>query len=156
MTTVPCRTLTGGIRDVPIEAISFRPAAYGLIINEGEILLLRNRHTGKYIFPGGGVHIGERLEAAVIREVQEETGLTVTAESLAHLSDYCFYYAPSDEAWHCLSFFYHCRFYQGILQNDAGSDKEDAEPPRWVARSALTPEDFQPHFIDVLSCINDL
>ena len=103
--SVPCRTLTGEIRKVPLEAMSFRPAGYGLIFHADKILLLRNRHTGKYIFPGGSVHIGERLEAAVIREVQEETGLIVTAESLVHVADYCFYDAPSDEAWHCLRFF---------------------------------------------------
>lgn len=154
--TIPCPTLFGKIRDVPVESMSFRPAVYALILHKGQILLLRNRHTGKYVFPGGGLHIGERVEEALLREVREETGLVVTVGPLMHVADFCFYYDPSDEAWHCLGLIYHCPCFQGELQTHAGSDAEEAEPPHWVSISALTPEDFHPHFRPVLDCIRAL
>lgn len=56
----------------------------GLIINEkGEVLLPKRNQPelplmhGKLEFPGGGIEFGEEPEAALIREVKEETGLIV-------------------------------------------------------------------------------
>lgn len=57
------------------EQLSFRPSAYGLLIENGRILLSA-QHDG-YDFPGGGVEIDESLEEAVVREFWEETGLRV-------------------------------------------------------------------------------
>eukprot|EP01063_Lacrimia_lanifica_P038499 TRINITY_DN8213_c0_g1_i2.p1 TRINITY_DN8213_c0_g1~~TRINITY_DN8213_c0_g1_i2.p1 ORF type:complete len:225 (+),score=61.90 TRINITY_DN8213_c0_g1_i2:67-741(+) len=41
------------------------------------IVLCERRDTGKMAIPGGYVEYGERVEAALVREVQEETGLTL-------------------------------------------------------------------------------
>lgn len=43
----------------------------------GEFLLERRRDNGLWGLPGGAVFPGETLEATAIREIQEETGLTV-------------------------------------------------------------------------------
>jgi len=56
--------------------------AVGVIKNEAGCFLITQRssdttHPGFWEFPGGKVEQGESAEAALIREVQEEVGLTV-------------------------------------------------------------------------------
>lgn len=50
----------------------------------GRVLLLRHRfrESDAWELPGGYVGRGERLEAAIAREIREETGLEVTVQSL--------------------------------------------------------------------------
>ena len=54
----------------------------GAIIFRGDQVLLVQRGKepsyGKWSVPGGLVEVGESLREAVMREVQEEVGLTVT------------------------------------------------------------------------------
>src|SRR5690625_3737974 len=49
--------------------------AYGLICRQGKVLIVHNQGGG-WSLPGGAVEKGETLKEAVVREVQEETGLT--------------------------------------------------------------------------------
>jgi mutator protein MutT len=56
-----------------------------IIIRNGRILLEKRKNDpgrGKWSIPGGIVELGETPEQAVIREVQEETGLVVDAPEL--------------------------------------------------------------------------
>ncbi|MCO6540787.1 MAG: 8-oxo-dGTP diphosphatase [Lactobacillus sp.] len=56
----------------------------------GEILVQdRNKPTWPGItFPGGHVEVGESLQAAMIREVQEETGLVISHPRLCGIMDF--------------------------------------------------------------------
>jgi ADP-ribose pyrophosphatase YjhB (NUDIX family) len=57
--------------------------AFAIILDEqGRVLLCHRRDKDAWILPGGGVERGELPTEAVIREVQEETGLEVTIERL--------------------------------------------------------------------------
>ena len=47
-----------------------------MIISNGKILVMRDERSPYYYLPGGRVSIGETAEEAVIREVQEELGIT--------------------------------------------------------------------------------
>jgi 8-oxo-dGTP diphosphatase len=61
-----------------------------IILREGKILLEKRGNEparGQWSIPGGGVELGESLEAAVIRETQEETGLTPQNPQLIDVVD---------------------------------------------------------------------
>src|SRR5690606_25444502 len=52
---------------------------------EGRLLLIRRRnepYAGRYALPGGFVEAGERVEAAALRELKEETGVAGEIERL--------------------------------------------------------------------------
>jgi mutator protein MutT len=53
----------------------------GVLIHRGRVLLLRN-DRGEWELPGGRLDDGETPEDALIREIQEETGLSVSVTSL--------------------------------------------------------------------------
>lgn len=60
-----------------------RTAVRGLICKNGKYLVIYSRKHGDYKFPGGGMKSGESLNDTLIREVQEETGFRVIAESIS-------------------------------------------------------------------------
>jgi 8-oxo-dGTP pyrophosphatase MutT (NUDIX family) len=59
--------------------LSFRPSAYGILIEDNKVLL--SKQWDGYDFPGGGVEVDETLEEAVVREFWEETGLDKSSGS---------------------------------------------------------------------------
>src|SRR6266850_1165580 len=65
--------------------------AVGAVVLDGERVLLARRgqapSAGKWSIPGGLVHLGERLEEAVVREVQEESGLRIRVLGLCGVID---------------------------------------------------------------------
>ncbi len=68
-----------------------RVASYALVRREDTVLLTRNSargpHPGRWSLPGGGVEHGEQPRDALVREVQEETGLVATAGDLLGVHD---------------------------------------------------------------------
>jgi ADP-ribose pyrophosphatase YjhB (NUDIX family) len=55
-------------------------AVSAAIFRDNRVLIVRRGRPpahGLYTLPGGGVELGETLEAAIIREVREETGLEI-------------------------------------------------------------------------------
>ena len=140
---VECVTLSGEKRLFPRERLVLRPAAYALILQQGRVLLLTMRRTGKYHPPGGGIHPAETVEETLRREVREEAGIEIRVERFLHLEELFFYYDPSDTAYHGLHLFYLCRPVTLDLLPDEQVDDGSAEKPRWVDVRTLQPEQFQ-------------
>lgn len=55
----------------------------GAVVNEdGRILAIRRRDNGHWEPPGGVLELNETIEDGLVREIREETGLTVTPDRL--------------------------------------------------------------------------
>jgi len=68
---------------------SFAVGVTGIVrADDGQVLLLRHRlwpESGQWGFPSGFAKRGERFQDTIVREVREETGLTVTVGRLLEL-----------------------------------------------------------------------
>lgn len=61
-----------------------------VLIHEGRVLLIRRGKEplrGRWVVPGGTVELGETLEQALVREVEEETGLIVRPREVVAVFD---------------------------------------------------------------------
>ena len=86
---------------------------------EGKILLQRRSDNGRWGLPGGSVEIGETVAEAVMREVEEETGLRVEAGRLIGVySDPGFQVVryPDGNVVQYVSLFFECRIVDGTLR----------------------------------------
>ena len=60
------------------------PAAFAAVRNRaGELLLVRRIDDGNWELPGGRIEVGETAATTVVREVAEESGITIELTGLA-------------------------------------------------------------------------
>jgi 8-oxo-dGTP diphosphatase len=111
----------------------------GAVILDGDrVLLIKRAHEplkGQWSLPGGGVELGETLERAVAREVQEETGLDVEVGPIVDVLDRIANDSDGRVEHHFVLVDFVCR--------PAGSapwtlsSASDADAAEWVALDAL-------------------
>ncbi len=105
------------------------------------VVLIKRRYeplAGRWSLPGGTVEVGETLEAAVAREINEETGLDVTVGPVIEVFDRIVRDDAGGVRFHFVLVDYLCRPAGGELRH--GSDVSDvviADPTR-LDRFALT------------------
>ena len=89
--------------------------ACALIDVDGRVLIARRpegkQMAGLWEFPGGKVELGERPEAALIRELKEELGIDVTEACLAPFV----FASHAYESFHLLMPLYLCRLWSGVV-----------------------------------------
>lgn len=97
-----------------------------VLIHEGRALLIRRGRQplqGRWSVPGGEVELGESLEAALVREVEEETGLVVRPVELSAVFDRIERDPEGRVAYHFVILDYLCQYVSGTPR--AGSDAAD-------------------------------
>ena len=65
----------------------FRLRAAAIIIENGHVLFATNASENYYYSIGGGIHLGETAEKAVLRETFEETGVHYEIDRLAFIQE---------------------------------------------------------------------
>lgn len=93
------------------------PTVGALIFDpDGRLFLMRShKWGGRYVVPGGHVELGETLEAALRREVAEETGLAIRDIRFVCMQE--FIYDPTFwQPRHFIFFDYACRTDQTAVQ----------------------------------------
>jgi 8-oxo-dGTP diphosphatase len=126
---------------LPVVAVALSDA-------QGRVLIAQRpadkEHAGLWEFPGGKIEPGESPEAALVRELREELGVTVLPEHLEPLT--------FSSAWrgarHLLLLLYRCTTWQGEAR------ALDAAAVRWVLPGALADYDMPPAdrpFVSVLA-----
>ena len=61
-----------------------------VIVQDGKVLLVKRKYeplAGQWSLPGGAVEVGETLEACLVREMREETGLEVSVGPVIEVLD---------------------------------------------------------------------
>ena len=120
----------------------------GAVVLDGDRVLLARRgqapSAGKWSIPGGLVDLGERLEEAAVREVQEETGLRVRLLGLCGVIDRV---VREQDAvrYHWVIIDYVAESVGGLLE--AGTDAAEV---RWVAVGDLGQYDCTEGLADMI------
>ncbi len=116
-------------------------AVGGIIIHSGKVLLVKRKvdpYAGHWSIPGGAIEIGETARSAVVREVEEESGLRVEPVRVVDIYDNIVESAGRIR-YHYTIIDYMCRYISG--SPTAGSDVEDA---RWVTLPGLDDYELTP------------
>ena len=120
-----------------------RLAVRGLILREDRLLMVNAWPGGKsdlLCAPGGGVEIGQSLPDNLIREVHEETGLTVTVGEVALVNEF----HDPERPFHQVDIYFRCTLIAGDPFGD-WTDPEDVVTVRlWLTRAELAERRFKP------------
>ena len=156
MTTVSCTDIHGNSVDIAREKLTFRPSAYGLIINDGHLLVSTMRQTGRYTLPGGAMECGETILDAIRRETHEECGIEVDIQNIHSFTEFFGYYNPGDRAWHVHAFFA-IGSPKSLVVTDANNvADDDSEKPHWVPIHDLAEDQFQIFGKEIMNILRSL
>lgn len=130
---IHCRDWNEEMHRVSSSELSFRVSCYGVIIQEGKILLSPQRDG--YYFPGGGMDIHESLEECLVREVKEETGLETRGGKLVHLEQEFYFALNTKNAYNNILLYFLCHDPKGKLSTDGFDEHEKtyARLAEWVS-----------------------
>ena len=136
----------------------FRYRAAAIIIEDDCVLFAKNERDDYYYSIGGGVHIGEKAEDAVRREVFEETGIPYEIERLAFIHENFFNGSGSLDGYKCHEIaFYFLMKSRGTQELNSNSYSGDMrEYMHWLPIEKL--EDykaFPTFFRDKIKSIKD-
>jgi len=125
--------------------------ACALIDPDGRVLIAQRPEgkalAGLWEFPGGKLEPGERPEAALIRELHEELGISVKEACLAPLT----FASHAYEDFHLLMPLYICRRWEGLAISKEGQNLKWVRPNKlrdYPMPAADIP--LIPHLIDLL------
>ena len=131
--TIVCKDVYGNQYTVPVDELNIRVGVYAVIIEDSRILL--TRQWDGYSLIGGGVEKGETIEESIVREVKEETGLTIMPDKIIHQAITFFKRNAEAQANQSIQLYFTHSQLRGQINNDNITDSEKTYTngtPEWV------------------------
>lgn len=116
--------------------MSVRIAVRALILNDDRLLLVNaypNDESDLWCAPGGGVKAHSSLPDNLVREVHEETGLSIRVGLPALVNEF---HDPNG-AFHQVDVFFHAEIAEGVLDPDWRDPEGVVKERRFFARDEL-------------------
>jgi len=131
------------------EKFNYRVCA--MIINNNQILAMHDERSPYFYLPGGRVQMGETAQKAVIREIKEELGITISVVRPLWLNQGFFTEEVDHLNYHelCIYFLVDISNTDILEKGDKftimeGNERHDFE---WLDFERLQEEDFRPTFL---------
>ena len=123
--------------------------ACALVDVDGRVLICKRPQgkslAGLWEFPGGKVEAGETPEAALIREMDEELGITITQSCLAPFV----FASHTYETFHLMMPLYLCRRWSGVVV------AKEHGALAWVKPNALSNYEMPPADAPLIAYLRD-
>jgi ADP-ribose pyrophosphatase YjhB (NUDIX family) len=139
-TTILCYDENGRSAAIAEEALTFSPAAYGILIENNQVLLQRHPVTDLWRLPGGVLASQETPGQAVRRHFRTVTGMAPLLGPLLHVEEQ--YLLEGEEQGLHLSILYY------VLERPAALvagliNFDHPQRPEWIALDALDRSQLQ-------------
>jgi ADP-ribose pyrophosphatase YjhB (NUDIX family) len=136
MTTILCHDVSGGTFPVAPEALFFRPAVYGIFIENSQVLLQKQPQTMLWQPPGTILAENETPTQAVRHIFRRLTGMTPRVGVMLYVEDQ--YVMDSDRrAWHLSVVYY------ALERPSTAATISDSSKIEWVPLDELDRSQMQ-------------
>lgn len=140
MKKIACYDLEGSTVLVAPDALIFRPAVYGIFIENQQVLLTRHPQTGLWQPPGGILQPHQPPTQAVRHFFRNVTGMTPQLGPLLHVED-DFRLDADGQAWHLTVLYYALDRPEATVATL--TELESAIQPDWVPLNECRRDQFQ-------------
>ena len=140
MATTVCYDIHGNAVPVAPESITFRPAVYGIFIENSQVLLQKQPQTGLWHPPGTMLAASDTPTQVIRHYLRQLTGLTPVIGSLLFVEDQ-YFIDEERRAWKLSALYYGLE--RPLTTATALTESEEATQTDWVPLADLQREQFQ-------------
>lgn len=139
-----------GKRDITVRVADgkFNYRVGAIIIDSGEILMVKNSGSSFYYTVGGRIQFGESAHEAILREAYEETNIRLEIDMLSYVHENFFTMDSDGEIYHELCFFFLLKPNSRLreMKRDTFTEEYGDVSYHWIPLDKLSDYHMYPEF----------